>query len=56
MEAEWPGMEDRETVHCKTPFIARVFTSVSTLSCTSIPDPDSLEEAPAPTSQNLLDV
>ncbi|KAJ0954447.1 putative membrane transport protein [Helianthus annuus] len=24
-EAEWPGMDDKETVHCKTPFIARVF-------------------------------
>lgn len=54
VEAEWPGMEDRETVHCKTPFIARVFTSVSTLSYSSIPDPDSLEEAPAPTSPKSI--
>ncbi|KAL2522377.1 Auxin efflux carrier family protein [Forsythia ovata] len=23
VEAEWPGMEDRETEHCKTPLIAR---------------------------------
>lgn len=45
-EAEWPGMEDKETEHCKTPFIARVFANVSDLSQTSIPDPDSLEDAP----------
>ncbi|KAA8547753.1 hypothetical protein F0562_004182 [Nyssa sinensis] len=44
VEAEWPGMEDKETEHCKTPFIARVFTSVSSLSQTSIPDPDALEQ------------
>ncbi|KAL3627063.1 Protein PIN-LIKES 2 [Castilleja foliolosa] len=41
IEAEWPGMEDRQTEHCKTPLIARVFTSVSQV---SIPEPDSLEE------------
>lgn len=42
-EAEWPGMEDKETEHCKTPFIARVFADFSQ---TSIPDtdPDSLED------------
>ncbi|PON77454.1 Auxin efflux carrier [Parasponia andersonii] len=27
IEAEWPGMEDRETEHCKTPLIARLFTN-----------------------------
>ncbi|KAF4356799.1 hypothetical protein CsatB_027119 [Cannabis sativa] len=27
VEAEWPGMEDRETEHCKTPLIARVFNN-----------------------------
>lgn len=43
-EAEWPGMEDKETEHCKTPFIARVFANVSDFSQTSIPDPDSLIE------------
>ncbi|KAK4393573.1 protein PIN-LIKES 2 [Sesamum angolense] len=32
VEAEWPGMEDRETEHCKTPLIARVFQSASSLS------------------------
>lgn len=43
VEAEWPGMEDRETEHCKTPLIARVFAS----SQISVPEPDfsdSLEE------------
>ncbi|XP_059293388.1 protein PIN-LIKES 2-like [Lycium ferocissimum] len=55
VEAEWPGMEDRETEHCKTPFIARVFTSVSTLSSSTIPDPDSLEESPpAPRSPKSI--
>lgn len=43
VEAEWPGMQENETEHCKTPFIARVFTSAST-SQTSIPDSDILEE------------
>ncbi|KVH92383.1 protein PIN-LIKES 2-like [Cynara cardunculus var. scolymus] len=43
-EAEWPGIEDKETKHCKTPFIARVFANVSDFSQTSIPDPDSLED------------
>lgn len=28
-EAEWPGMHHKETEHCKTPFIARIFRSVS---------------------------
>eukprot|EP01018_Ginkgo_biloba_P027281 Gb_18659 [translate_table: standard] len=29
VEAEWPGMYHKETEHCKTPFIARVFRSMS---------------------------
>ena len=29
-EAEWPGIEEKETVHCKTPFIANVFGGIST--------------------------
>lgn len=41
VEAEWPGMEDKETVHCKTPLIARIFGDPSE---SSIPDFDSLEE------------
>lgn len=45
VEAEWPGMEDKETEHCKTPFIARVFASFSSnISQSSIPEPDFLEE------------
>lgn len=27
VEAEWPGMEDQETEHSKTPFIAKIFKS-----------------------------
>lgn len=38
VEAEWPGIEEKETEHSKTPFIARVFYSISSL--TSLPDID----------------
>ncbi|KAL1536967.1 Protein PIN-LIKES 2 [Salvia divinorum] len=41
VEAEWPGMQDGETEHCKTPLIANVFTNESNQ---SIPEPDSLED------------
>ncbi|ERN00068.1 hypothetical protein AMTRI_Chr13g86240 [Amborella trichopoda] len=40
VEAEWPGMEDKETVHSKTPFIARVFGSLSGVSHSGFPDLD----------------
>ncbi|KAK8928607.1 hypothetical protein KSP39_PZI017254 [Platanthera zijinensis] len=39
-EAEWPGMEDKETQHSKTPFIARVFASISGSSQSTFPDID----------------
>ncbi|KAL6529940.1 Protein PIN-LIKES 2 [Orobanche minor] len=51
VEAEWPGMEDRETEHCKTPLIARVFANVSSQSQVSIPEPGSLEEGDLSTGQ-----
>ncbi|XP_041015240.1 protein PIN-LIKES 2-like [Juglans microcarpa x Juglans regia] len=38
VEAEWPGIEDKETEHSKTPFIARIFHSISNVSQTSFPD------------------
>lgn len=38
VEAEWPGIEEKATEHSKTPFIARVFASISSLS--SLPDFD----------------
>ncbi|EPS61063.1 hypothetical protein M569_13736, partial [Genlisea aurea] len=45
VEAEWPGMEDRETENCKTPLIARIFADASNASITSIPDhEEALEE------------
>ncbi|PSR87847.1 Protein PIN-LIKES like [Actinidia chinensis var. chinensis] len=44
VEAEWPGIEEKETEHCKTPFIARIFTGDSGISQSSMPDPDSLDE------------
>ncbi|CAM8950716.1 hypothetical protein QQ045_016936 [Rhodiola kirilowii] len=40
VEAEWPGMDDKETVHSKTPFIARVFNSISSVSQNAFPDLD----------------
>ncbi|WKA10783.1 hypothetical protein VitviT2T_028338 [Vitis vinifera] len=44
VEAEWPGMEDKETKHCKIPFIARVFTRISSISPSTFPDVGSMEE------------
>lgn len=38
VEAEWPGIEEKETEHCKTPFIARVFNSISSYSQSSFPE------------------
>lgn len=38
VEAEWPGIEEKETEHSKRPFIARVFGSISSLS--SLPEFD----------------
>ncbi|XP_047165416.1 protein PIN-LIKES 2 [Vigna umbellata] len=38
VEAEWPGIEDKETEHSKTPFIARIFKSISGISPSNIPE------------------
>ncbi|XP_059641497.1 protein PIN-LIKES 2 [Cornus florida] len=38
VEAEWPGMEDKATEHCKTPIIAKAFNSIYSISQSSIPD------------------
>lgn len=43
VEAEWPGIEDKETEHSKTPFIARIFRSISGASQTNFPDLDLAE-------------
>ncbi|KAL7001037.1 Protein PIN-LIKES 2 [Sarracenia purpurea var. burkii] len=40
VEAEWPGIEDKETEHSKTPFIARVFNSIASLSQAALSDHD----------------
>lgn len=53
VEADWPGMEENETEHCKTPFIARVFTGVSSISEGILPDPDSLEEGEPKSPQSI---
>ncbi|XP_050136261.1 protein PIN-LIKES 2-like isoform X4 [Malus sylvestris] len=45
VEAEWPGIEDKETEHCKTPFIARLFNSSNgVLSHTSLSELGEEEE------------
>lgn len=46
-EAEWPGMVDKVTEHSKTPFIARVFMSISGSSQNTFPDLDLTEEGGA---------
>ena len=40
VEAEWPGIEDKETEHSKTPFIARIFRSISSVSQSTVHDID----------------
>ncbi|XVE85377.1 hypothetical protein DITRI_Ditri17bG0085900 [Diplodiscus trichospermus] len=40
VEAEWPGIEEKETEHSKTPFIARIFNSISSRPVTTFPDLD----------------
>ncbi|KAB2604454.1 transporter C5D6.04 [Pyrus ussuriensis x Pyrus communis] len=40
VEAEWPGIEEKETELSKTPFIARVFKSISNVSLNTLPDVD----------------
>ncbi|GAV80407.1 Mem_trans domain-containing protein [Cephalotus follicularis] len=45
VEAEWPGIEDKETEHSKTPFIARIFNSISSLSQTTILEFETSEES-----------
>ncbi|KAJ0043455.1 hypothetical protein Pint_18673 [Pistacia integerrima] len=54
VEAEWPGMEDKETEHCKTPFIARLFNNISGISNPTIPDFESPPEEGGSTSPKSL--
>ncbi|KAK4763244.1 hypothetical protein SAY86_009012 [Trapa natans] len=44
VEAEWPGIEEKETEHSKTPFIARVFNSISNISHSTLSDVDMASE------------
>ncbi|KAG4991276.1 hypothetical protein AAZX31_09G107200 [Glycine max] len=41
VEAEWPDIEQKETEHSKTPFIARIFKSISGVSSSNIPELES---------------
>ncbi|XP_047330737.1 protein PIN-LIKES 2 [Impatiens glandulifera] len=43
LEAEWPGMDEKETEHCKTPLIARVFAISEHSSHNHDSDSDSVE-------------
>uniref|UniRef100_A0A2P2INS1 Auxin:hydrogen symporter n=1 Tax=Rhizophora mucronata TaxID=61149 RepID=A0A2P2INS1_RHIMU len=52
VEAEWPGVEDQETEHCKTPFIGRLFNSVSGVSHSNVPDLEIIEENAGEGGQN----
>ncbi|BAT98977.1 hypothetical protein LR48_Vigan06g130800 [Vigna angularis] len=45
VEAEWPGIEDKETEHSKTPFIARIFKSISGISPSNIPELEATAES-----------
>ncbi|GAB2247973.1 hypothetical protein Droror1_Dr00007855 [Drosera rotundifolia] len=56
VEAEWPGIEDKETEHCKTPFIARVFNSISGLSQASLQDVDVSDEAAMPRGKSIQSI
>ncbi|KAG0449388.1 hypothetical protein HPP92_027341 [Vanilla planifolia] len=56
-EAEWPDMADKEDAHSKTPFIARLFASISGSTQSTFPDIDLTEEGPfhaAPSSPKSL--
>lgn len=53
VEAEWPGMEDKETEVSKTPFIARVFNSISGGSQTTFPDIDLSREASSSSPRSI---
>ncbi|KAB1211262.1 putative transporter C5D6.04 [Morella rubra] len=46
VDSEWPGVEDKETEHCKTAIIARLFYGLSGISQSTVPDLDPMEEAP----------
>ncbi|KAK9106183.1 hypothetical protein Scep_023027 [Stephania cephalantha] len=55
VEAEWPGIEEKETVHSKTPFIARIFNSISSISMSNIRDVDfeALEEGASSSPKSI---
>lgn len=44
VEAEWPGMEDKENEHSKTPFIARLFNSAPSKPPITSSESGSIEE------------
>ncbi|KAJ6370977.1 hypothetical protein OIU77_001479 [Salix suchowensis] len=44
VEADWPGIEEKETGNSKTPLIARLFNSISSISQTSLPEMEAIEE------------
>lgn len=52
-EAEWPGMEDKETEHSKTPFIAGIFNNGVNESEATTPDPESVSEESPNSPQSI---
>lgn len=54
VEAEWPGIEDKETEHSKKPSIARIFNNFSALSQTNFPDIDLTDEATSASSPRSI--
>lgn len=54
VEAEWPGIEDKETEHSKMPFIASIFRSFTNLSHSAVPDIENSVEGGNTTSPNPI--
>ncbi|XVF20678.1 hypothetical protein REPUB_Repub12eG0022600 [Reevesia pubescens] len=44
IEAEWTGIEERETEHCKTPLVASTFNRISDVRQSDIPDVELIQE------------
>ncbi|XVE72155.1 hypothetical protein DITRI_Ditri11bG0016300 [Diplodiscus trichospermus] len=50
--AEWAGIVDSETEHCKTPFVASLFNSISDVSQSDIPNVELIQEESPSTPQS----
>ncbi|OWM86252.1 hypothetical protein CDL15_Pgr011076 [Punica granatum] len=52
--AEWPGIEEKETEHSKTPFIARIFNSKSNISHSTLSDVDLMGETGGTSPRSIM--